>query len=132
MAKTTMLFGTLLLGISLVILAITQKIGSPSIFIPALVGVPLLILGFLAEKQPGNRKLLMHIAVTVGLLGALASIMPIILQISKLAKGESLDPLRAGSVFAMAILCGLYVTLCVQSFIKARKNRESINSGESA
>jgi hypothetical protein len=58
--------------------------------------------------------------------------MPIILQISKLAKGESLDPLRAGSVFAMAILCGLYVTLCVQSFIKARKNRESINSGESA
>lgn len=127
-----MLFGALLLGISLVILAITQKIGSPSIFIPALVGVPLLILGFLAEKQPGNRKLLMHIAVTVGLLGALASIMPIILQISKLAKGESLDPLRAGSVFAMAILCGLYVTLCVQSFIKARKNRESINSGESA
>lgn len=132
MAKTTILFGALLLGISLVILAITQKIGSPSIFIPAIVGIPLLVLGFLAEKQPWNRKLLMHIAVTVGLLGALASIVPIILQLSKLAKGESLDPLRAGSVFSMAILCGLYVLLCVQSFIQARKNREATNSGESA
>ncbi|MFM8402460.1 MAG: hypothetical protein ACKOAH_31935, partial [Pirellula sp.] len=108
MAKTTMLFGALLLGISLVILAITQKIGSPSIFIPAVVGVPLLLLGFLPQQLPSKRKLLMHIAVTVGLLGALASIVPIILQISKLAKGKSLDPLRAGSVFSMAILCGLY------------------------
>lgn len=127
-----MLFGALLLGISLVILAITQKIGSPSIFIPAVVGVPLLLLGFLTQQLPSKRKLLMHIAVTVGLLGALASIVPIILQISKLAKGESLDPLRAGSVFSMAILCGLYVLLCVQSFINARKNREASNSGESA
>jgi hypothetical protein len=64
----------------------------------------------------------MHIAVSVGLLGALASIVPIILQLSKLAKGESLDPIRAGSVFSMAILCGLYVFLCVKSFINARQS----------
>ena len=123
-----MLFGALLLGISLIILAITQKIGSPTIFIPSVVGIPLLILGFLSDKLPAKRKLFMHIAVTVGLLGALASLMPIGLQISKLAKGEALDPVRAGSVFAMAILCGIYVFLCVKSFINARKANTSEQS----
>ena len=131
MAKTTMLFGALLLGISLLILVFTQKVGSPSIFIPAAVGLPLLLLGFLADKQPMQRKLLMHIAVTVGLLGALASLVPTVIQLLKLAKGESLDPMRAGSVFSMAILCGLYVFLCVKSFINARKNREAGKSTES-
>jgi len=128
MPKITMLFGALLLGISLIILAITQKIGSPTIFIPSVVGIPLLILGFLSDKLPAKRKLFMHIAVTVGLLGALASLMPIGLQISKLAKGEALDPVRAGSVFAMAILCGIYVFLCVKSFINARKANTSEQS----
>jgi peptidoglycan/LPS O-acetylase OafA/YrhL len=122
MSKITMLFGALLVGISLIVLALTQKMGSPTIFIPALVGIPLLALGFLSENQPAKRKLWMHIAVSVGLLGALASIVPIILQLSKLAKGESLDPIRAGSVFSMAILCGLYVFLCVKSFINARQS----------
>lgn len=123
-----MLFGALLLGISLIILAITQKIGSPTIFIPSIVGIPLLVLGFLSDKMPAKRKLLMHIAVTVGLLGALASLMPIGLQISKLAKGEALDPVRAGSVFSMAVLCGIYVFLCVKSFINARKSTRSEQS----
>jgi len=90
-----------------------------------------LLLGFLADKQPMQRKLLMHIAVTVGLLGALASLVPTVIQLLKLAKGESLDPMRAGSVFSMAILCGLYVFLCVKSFINARKNREAGKSTES-
>ena len=123
-----MLFGALLVGISLIILAITQKIGSPSIFIPAAVGIPLFLLGLLSDRLPAKRKLLMHIAVTVGLVGALASLMPIGLQIAKLAKGEELDPLRAGSVFSMAILSGTYVFLCVKSFINARKLARSEQS----
>ncbi|MFM8571354.1 MAG: hypothetical protein ACKOAU_07135 [Pirellula sp.] len=128
MPKITMLFGALLVGISLIILAITQKVGSPSIFIPAVVGIPLLVLGYLSQAIPTKRKLFMHIAVTVGLLGALASIVPIGLQLSKIARGEVLDPLRAGSVFSMAILCGIYEFLCVKSFIKARKSEGSNES----
>lgn len=132
MPKITVLFGALLLGISLIILAIKQTVASPSIFIPALVGIPLVVLGWLSERTPTKRKLLMHIAVTVGLLGALASIVPIILQLSKLAKGEALDPVRAGSVFSMAILCTAYVFLCVKSFINARKSSQAASHDQAS
>jgi hypothetical protein len=124
MPKITVLFGTLLLGISLLILAINQSFSSPSIFIPAAVGLPLIVLGVLSERLPGKRKLFMHIAVTIGLLGALASLVPIKKQLTELASGNALDPVRAGSVFSMAILCASYVFLCVKSFINARKTSQ--------
>ncbi len=121
MPKITVLFGALLTGISLLILAINQTFSSPSIFIPAAVGLPLIVLGILSEGLPAKRKLLMHIAVTIGLLGALASLVPIKKQLTELTSGNALDPVRAGSVFSMAILCATYVFLCVKSFINARK-----------
>jgi hypothetical protein len=122
MPKITMLFGALLCGISLIILMITQKVGSPSIFIPMAVGFPLLILGFLSSTKPHLRKHLMHGAVALGLLGALAALVPSLMQLGKLAQGEAVDLTRAGSVWAMAILCFTYVATGVQSFIRARKS----------
>jgi len=122
MPNVTMLFGALLCGISLVILMITQKVGSPSIFIPMAVGLPLLILGFLSSTKPHLRKHLMHAAVALGLLGALAALVPSLMQLGKLAQGEAVDLTRAGSVWAMAILCFTYVATGVQSFIRARKS----------
>lgn len=125
MSKVTMLVGVLLLGVTIGIRLLNGEISSSTAYIPSAVGLPLLVLGFLSQALPQKRKLLMHIAVTVGLLGLLASIVPVVLQISKLARGESLDPVRAGSVFSMALLCAVYVFLCVKSFIDARKSRGS-------
>ena len=125
MSKVTMLVGVLLLGVTIGIRLLNGEISSSTAYIPSAVGLPLLVLGFLSQALPQKRKLLMHIAVTVGLLGLLASIVPVVLQISKLARGESLDPVRAGSVFSMALLCAVYVFLCVKSFIDARKSRDS-------
>ncbi|MFZ4469396.1 MAG: hypothetical protein ACOYOZ_09070, partial [Pirellula sp.] len=70
---------------------ITQKVGSPSIFIPMAVGLPLLILGFLSSTKPHLRKHLMHAAVALGLLGALAALVPSLMQLGKLAQGEAVD-----------------------------------------
>ncbi|MCE2753164.1 MAG: hypothetical protein LW720_14890 [Pirellula sp.] len=122
MPKITMLFGALLCGISLAILMITQKVGSPSIFIPMAVGLPLLILGLLSNINPHLRKHFMHAAVALGLLGALAALVPSLMQLGKLAQGQEIELTRAGSVWAMAILCFTYVAMGVQSFIRARKS----------
>tara|TARA_B100000925_G_scaffold290022_1_gene274236 strand:- start:1649 stop:2041 length:393 start_codon:yes stop_codon:yes gene_type:complete len=87
--------------------------------IPSFIGMPLVILGFLAGGMPERRKLLMHIAVTFGLICALGGLM----GISSLIQGE-VD----GSTYAqliMLVIGSVYTFACVQSFIHARKAREA-------
>ena len=132
MSKITMLFGALLCGVSLLGLLITGKVASVTIFIPMFVGVPLFLLGLFSELKPTLRKHLMHVAVTLGLLGALAALGRGIPQLIKMAGGAEVDPLPLASVWTMILLCSTYVVLCVQSFIQARRARElAASQGES-
>jgi hypothetical protein len=132
MSKITMLFGALLCGVSLLGLLIAGKVSSPTIFIPMFVGVPLFLLGLFSELKPTLRKHLMHVAVTLGLLGALAALGRGIPQLIKMAGGAEVDPLPLASVWTMILLCSTYVVLCVQSFIQARRARElAASQGES-
>jgi succinate-acetate transporter protein len=125
MAKTTMLFGALLCGISLLVLFLQGEVASVSIFIPMFVGLPLLVLGALSEWLPGQRKHFMHGAVTLGLLGALAAMGRGVPQLVKLAQGEDVKTLPLASVWTMIFLCSTFVVLCVRSFIEARRAREA-------
>lgn len=125
MAKTTMLFGALLCGISILVLLLQGEVASFSIFIPMFVGVPLLILGALSEFMPAQRKHFMHVAVTLALLGALAAIGRGVPQLVNLAKGEDVKTLPLASVWTMIFLCSTFVALCVRSFIAARRAREA-------
>lgn len=132
MSKITMLFGALLCGVSLLGLLIAGKVASVTIFIPMFVGVPLFLLGLFSELKPTLRKHLMHVAVTLGLLGALAALGRGIPQLIKMAGGAEVDPLPLASVWTMILLCSTYVVLCVQSFIQARRARElAASQGES-
>lgn len=95
---------------------------SPTALIPAFFGVPILLSGLLAMKS-GWRKHAMHAAVTVGLLGALAGWGR---AISVLVKGAPLAnnwPLM--NVLFMALICTVFVVMCVQSFIAARKRQQA-------
>ena len=87
--------------------------------IPGFVGLPLLLLGVMAGRMPERRKLLMHIAVTFGLICALGGLM----GISGLVQGE-VD----GSTIAqllMLVIGSTYTFACVQSFIHARRARDA-------
>ena len=129
MAKITMLFGVLLIAISLAIWLCVDQVRSISIFIPAFVGLPLTLLGVGAAQAPDLRKHFMHGAVLIGLLGGLAALGRGIPQVLKVIRGEAVETLPLVSVWSMAILCFIYVGLCVQSFIAARRARQG---GESA
>ena len=86
--------------------------------IPGFIGLPLLLLGIMAGRMPERRKLLMHIAVTFGLICALGGLM----GISSLVQGD-----MGGSTYAqliMLVVGSVYTFACVQSFIHARKARE--------
>ncbi|DAC35134.1 MAG: hypothetical protein CMB38_02295 [Euryarchaeota archaeon] len=87
--------------------------------IPSFIGLPLVLLGFLAGSMPEHRKLLMHIAVIFGLICALGGLM----GISSLIQGE-VD----GSTYAqliMLVVGSAYTFACVQSFIHTRKARDA-------
>ena len=85
--------------------------------IPAFVGVPLVILGLLALKE-SLLKHAMHAAAALGLLGFLGALLNVI------RKGTVEG--RAGtSTVLMAVLCGVFVALCVNSFIQARRRRRA-------
>jgi uncharacterized membrane protein (UPF0136 family) len=121
MATTTIVTGALL-----IILGVIGFVGTgsthPTALIPAGFGLILAICGFLA-KAPARKKLMMHIAVTVGLLGFLGTVMGLV-KVVRMVAGETIArPEAAQSQAVMAFICGIYVALCVNSFIKARRAR---------
>ena len=123
MAKVTVLFGVLLilLGVSSYVLT-GHKF--PTSLIPVAFGILLSTFGSLAETPDSKRRMLfMHIAVTVGLLGFLATA-PAVFQAFELFKGKLFPfPAAIEEKAAMSLLLLIYVILCVRSFITARRSR---------
>lgn len=126
MPKITIVFGLLLCGLSAAVLLIKQEFKLGTWLIPSAVGLPLLLLGLVAAKSAASRMHVMHAAVTIALLGGLVALVQGIRQvIGLLFQQKPILPLAASMIWAMAVLCFIFVGLCVQSFIAARKARES-------
>jgi hypothetical protein len=119
MANTTIGF-----AVALILLGLLGYVGtgaeSPTALIPAIFGVVLLVLGMLA-RSPQRRKLAMHIAVVVGLLGFAGSFRGL-MNLGPLIAGEPVArPTAVIAQSVMALLMGLYVVLCIKSFVDARR-----------
>lgn len=117
MAPVTIVFGVLLILVGVVPYLIHPV--SKTALIPAVVGVLLAVLGTIAMK-PAVRKHAMHAAVMVGLLGFLAATGRLV---GTIAKGATPGKLAGFSLGTMALLTGIFVVLCVRSFIAARRER---------
>jgi uncharacterized membrane protein (UPF0136 family) len=123
MAKLTIVFGLLLILLGLVGYYGTGHI-HPTALIPAGFGLLLAIFGFLANTEDTRKKMLfMHIAVTLGLLGFLATAAAILQEIQLLQGKVFPFPSAVESKAAMSIICLIFVLLCVRSFIAARRAR---------
>ena len=96
---------------------------SVTALIPAFVGAILLLCGVVALKESA-RKHAMHLASVVGLLGLLAGAGRGSMGIGKFLSGDaSLNQRSFLFVWIMAILCGIFLVLCIRSFIEAKKRR---------
>ena len=123
MAKVTLVFAVLLVALGLVGFLGTGS-QHPTALIPAVLGLLLGLFGALAlSPNPGRRMLFMHINVTLGLLGFLGTVMGLIQWFAMLGGKVVKNPPATESKAAMALLCLVYVALCVRSFIAARKAR---------
>lgn len=128
MAKLTMFCGFLLATLGVVTYLFAQQFGaekaSPTALIPACLGVPLMLLGWLTVIKPLLRKHLIHTAVLLAALGFLASM-------TRLCMVMLTTPNFHVGVIAnmlMAIICAIYVTFAVRSFISARRQRTEMNN----
>ena len=95
------------------------EVKSVTALIPAFVGVPLVVAGLLALKE-SLLKHAMHAAALVGTLGLLAGLGNFA---RLLVKGTDLTSMPAIATMKMTLICGVFVALCVNSFVQARKRR---------
>ena len=126
LAKTTIGYGVLL-----IVWGALFSIGSKSFtsWIPAIMGLPILLSGVMAVLKPAKKKLWMHVAVTFGLLACLGG-----LRFFKGMGDEAglfAKPKAASSQLMLFITGGIYTFMCVRSFIAARKSREQDEENQS-
>jgi fluoride ion exporter CrcB/FEX len=121
LANTTIGFGIVLIVLGLGGYFGTDRV-SPTALIPAAFGLLLVIFGALARDEK-RRKMAMHIAVTVGLLGFLGTVSGLVKLPTLLSGGEVARPAAVIAQSIMAVLMAIYVGMCVKSFIDARRRR---------
>ena len=125
MARVTIAFGAALIVLGAVSFFATGGT-HPTALIPVYFGIGLLVCGFLANSPSDKRRMIvMHIAVTVGVLGFLGSGVMAILETVRAHGGPLAHPAAVESQAAMAINCVVYVGLCIRSFIAARRSRSA-------
>ncbi|MCH8560440.1 MULTISPECIES: hypothetical protein [unclassified Nesterenkonia] len=120
MPRLTLIVGGLLVVIGIIGYVATD-FASMTALIPSVVGLLLLISGGIAMK---NRKLGVHIALAVALLGAFGMIMPL-MSLPELFAGESENPGAVISSLVTVIVLVIYIVLGVRSFIAARRWKDA-------
>lgn len=116
MASTTLVFGVLLTLLGLVGYFLSGT-SSFTALIPAIFGLLLLVLGFLARSD-AVRKHAMHAAAAVALVGCAGALFSLV------RTPIGLRPAMAVfSQAAMVALTAIFVALCVKSFKAARRAR---------
>lgn len=123
LAKLTIWFGVLLAAVSLCFWIAIGRTETAALH-PAGIGVLLIICGLLANTEnPKKRMLWMHIAVTLGLIGFLSTGIRAVIELAK-GTAMSINPTGFEERVVIALICLIYVALCVRSFIAARRARK--------
>ena len=111
---------TLIYGLFMVIWAFSISIiaesSSLTSLVPAFIGSPLILIGFISMLKPTLRKALMHIAVLIGILAFLGGL--------DFFRGM-FNNYYAGLSKLMLLITGfVYVYFCIQSFIHVRRQKK--------
>jgi hypothetical protein len=122
MVKVTLVFAVLLIALGLAGYLGTGSL-HPTALIPAWIGVALGFGGLLAiSPNESRRKIFMHINVAIGLVGFLGSAVELV---RTLVRGSIIDETAMAALaskLALTALLMIYVLLCINSFIAARRS----------
>lgn len=120
MARIAIVFGALLVALGIGFFVYTgMDWGKITSLIPAFFGIPLIGLGALAMSD----RFRMHAMHGAALLGLVGFAMPAVMVIRGMIRGDEFNPAKMEQS-AMAVLCLIFLGLCVKSFIDARIARK--------
>ena len=123
MPRVTRVTGIVLIVLGAVYFFITGA-AHPTALIPSYFGLVLLLCGALANSPDPRRVMLwMHIAVTVGLLGCLFPGFRAVRSFLSTVPLTQAKQTAATESLLMAVICGVFTTLCVSNFISNRRAR---------
>ena len=98
-------------------------------FIPSAFGIALVVCGAVARNEKA-RKHAMHFAALVGLIGFAFPLGRVIMKVVRADPEKPFSALADGGQLAMSALCGIFLALCVKSFIDVRKARKQAEAGK--
>jgi hypothetical protein len=132
MPLVSIICGIILIPLGLVVFQVTLDqtgVRQPTPLIPTGLGVLLVILGGLAYRQ-GMRKHAMHTAAMVGVFGVLGGGYKAVPGlVTYLSEGQVKSvPALVGQSLTM-LICLIFVILCVNSFIQARRRQRQAAQG---
>ena len=111
---------TLIYGLFMVIWAFSISIiaesSSITSLVPAFIGFPLILIGFISMFKPALRKALMHIAVLIGMIAFLGGL--------DFFRGMFNNYYAGLSKLMLLITGSVYIYSCVQSFLFARRQKK--------
>ena len=117
MEKLSILYGLFLILWGIIVSFLSNSVSFTS-YIPSYLGILIVIFSFLALKIPNNKKLLMHLVATLGLITVLGGLDLIRL----ILKGSLFVNFWADLSKLMMLVTGsIFVYLCFMSFRFARK-----------
>ena len=116
-------------GVVLILLGIWGFVATGSThhtaLIPTWFGLALAVSGVLARTADEKRRMLwMHTAAGLGLLGFLSATVRAIIVLVKAHGAPLAYPIAVEDQVAMAVICLVFVLLCVRSFIAVRRSRK--------
>jgi uncharacterized membrane protein len=123
MAKLTMVFGFILVALGVLVWLATGHDHTTAL-IPAWFGIVLMLAGALARTEDTKKRMMfMHFAAAIGLFGVLfpgirASMS---LRQSYMTHIPVAHPDAVHEELVMALVCLIYVVMCVRSFVAARR-----------
>ncbi len=115
-------YGIFLVGWAAIISWISQS-QSVTSWIPAILGFPIFISGWLTRIRPAKKKLYMHIAALFGLLAFLGGLGFLIDLISE--SGPFYNPYAGISKLILLLSGGFFGFICVMSFRFARMKKKN-------
>jgi len=113
-------------GLALAALGVAGYLGtdrtSLTALIPLVFGLLLVVCGALARRE-ALRKHAMHAAAVIGLIGFLGPLRVLPQMLALLGGGAVAHRAAVLDQLAMLVVCGVFLALCIRSFVAARRAR---------
>jgi len=110
----------ILIGVAGYVYGLSIGHASPTALIPAAFGLLIALFSAIGRAKESLRMHMMHVAVLIGLIGLIIPAYRVLSKISNISLSAAVV-----TQVAMAVVCLIFVILCVQSFISARRDRVS-------